>query len=691
MSDLRALQSHALSQMDVAVLIAEARERHTPIVWVNEAWTRNSGWTLDEVLGREPSVLHGPETDHAVTHRVLEAVRAGRSSTITVLNYRKDGTQFWNWVVVSPIRDTDGTVTHWVGTSRDVTDDVEQADAQAASIREERRARAALDMVSRVSDALADLEDPWVLHKIAQMVQAEVVGWAGFFIDDGGLRATSGLDSTMRSETGRHRMRGGPADPDGRPDPVQELLDGSRPGPIEVRLDAVGQGPTTQHLVDDLLGDLRHSRPMAESVVVHSIVGRSAVQGILVTTPRHGGGLEAYSEHDLTVLYLVVRRVGLAADNVRLYLREHRLAETLQRAMLPEQAEIADLDVWSYYAPSSGHAQVGGDWYDVLETSEGSVAVVIGDVVGHDVQAAAVMGQLRAVVRSYAHDDPDPAVVLNRVDHHVAGVRPARQASLVLLSLTRRGAGWQVCWSRAGHLPPVLVHDGKGRGLTGGAGSLIGFGEGNRASDCVDVQPGDFIVLFTDGLIERRTRPLRAAYDDLVEAVSELGGLDAASVGERMLTRFSGPTEDDVAVVVVRIPDPDVDLLLEAPGERRRRWSLPSEPGSIARARHSVVRACDSWDLPGRQSAELVVSELVANAVMHGWGYLVLRLYDVDGALRIEVEDANPAPPVAVDGHSGRIGGYGVRIVERFAEWGWEPTSQGKVVWAQILPVPGRP
>ena len=89
-----------------------------------------------------------------------------------------------------------------------------------------------------------------------------------------------------------------------------------------------------------------------------------------------------------------------------------------------------------------------------------------------------------------------------------------------------------------------------------------------------------------------------------------------------------------------------------------------------------VLRACEAWGIPGRQSAELVASELVANAVLHGWGHLVLRLFDAGGALRIEVEDANPAPPVSVDGHEGRIGGYGMQIVERLARWGWEPTRR---------------
>src|SRR5690606_37211266 len=104
-------------------------------------------------------------------------------------------------------------------------------------------------------------------------------------------------------------------------------------------------------------------------------------------------------------------RVGVALDVMRLYAREHRLAETLQRAMLPEQAEIPDLDVWTYYAPSAEHAQVGGDWYDVLQIDDGLVGIVVGDVVGHDIEAAAVMGQLRSVVRSYAFERGSPGSV----------------------------------------------------------------------------------------------------------------------------------------------------------------------------------------------------------------------------------------------------------------------------------------
>lgn len=682
---LSEVRDRALHATDVAVVITDARAPGLPIVWVNDAFTATTGWSLAEVVGRGPGLLQGPETDPEAAARLGAAVRAGRAVTVTLLNYRKDGTPFWNQVSVSPVPDASGEVTHWVGIQVDVSDQVAHADAQAASIAEERRARAGLAMVSEVSDLLSDLDDPYVLREIASLLRREVVGWAGFFIEDGGLRATTGIDVGFR-ESQRAGRRRAAAQPGDAPDPVQDLLDGIVADAVEVRLDATGVGPTTRQLVESLAGPLGRRPDPVEVVVVHPVTGRRSVQGVLVTVPREGQGLAAYDAHDRTVLYLVVRRVGMAADNVRLYTREHRLAETLQRSMLPEQAEVTDLDVWTYYAPSSGHAQVGGDWYDVLEIAPDVVVLVIGDVVGHDVEAAAVMGQLRSVVRAAAIEGDDPGVVLDRVDQLVGGSRVARAASLVLALMTRAVDGWVLRWSRAGHLPPLVASPDGVTALTDGAGAMIGYGRSGRTSGERLLHPGDVLVLYTDGLIERRDRTLRAGLDTLTDVTSQTGGLDAAGVGEELLSRLADAPEDDVAVVVVRVPAGVTGdgSPTGAEDPRRRRWSLPSEPGSIARARHAVVRSCAAWGIPGAASAELVVSELVANAVLHGWGHVVLRLFDTGHGLRIEVEDANPAPPVSVDGHPGRVGGYGMRIVERLADWGWRPSGSGKLVWATL-------
>lgn len=665
-------------------MITDATRPGYPIVWVNEAFVRTTGYPVEEVLGRSPNLLQGARTDMDQARRLGRAVSEGRAETVTLLNYRRDGQPFWNQVSVSPVVDATGVCTHCVGIQVDVTERIAQAAKEKHAMDVERRAVSALALVSRVSDLLFDLDDPYVLHEIASLLRAEVVSWAGFFLADRDLFVTDGPEAPLHVSAFPGRRRRAPG-PTGTRDPVQGLLDGVVGTPLEVRLDGEPADGATAWLVDRLRSELSGQLAESGSVVAHLVQGRRRNFGVLVTVPRSGVGLDGLDGSDRLVLDLVVRRVGLSLENVRLYAREHRLAETLQRAMLPAQVEVRDLDVWTYYAPSSGHAQVGGDWYDVLEVSPDVVALVIGDVVGHDIEAAAAMGQLRSVVRSYAFEDQDPAAVLERVDQMVAGVRIPRYASLVLAMLVR-GDPWTLTYSRAGHLPPLVIRAGEVIRLTGGAGGLIGLTAGARSAATLELQPGDVLVLYTDGLIERRTQDLRDGLDALAEVCGRIATGDAAGVGEELLAELGDAPEDDVAVVVVRVPDAGEQRGATGATPRRRRWSLPSEPASISRARRAVVRTCEAWEIPGVSNAELVVSELVANAVMHGWGHVVLRLFDTGDGLRIEVEDANPAPPTAADGQPGGIGGFGMRIVERLADWGWRPSGDGKLVWARLRP-----
>ena len=714
-ADLAEWRDRALRATDVSFVLTDATRPDNPVVWVNDAFTRTTGWTAAEVVGRNPAVLHAPGADPAALARMREAVAAERPVTVTVLNQRRDGTPFWNQVSLSPVRDDDGLLTHWVGVQVDVTDQVDHARAQELAVAAERRARSGLALVAQISDLLADLDDPDVLQEVTALLRHDVVRWAGFFLADGGLHAVAGLGGHTAPPPAaptRRARAGDDGAASGRPDPVQALLDGPGEGPLELSLSATPEGPTTSWLVEHLRAALGPEDPRPTSVVVHPVPGRRGAVGLLVTVPHlrcaaaaaaaeaaeaagvaEPAGPCGLEESDATVLSLVVRRVGMAVDHLRLYAREHRLAETLQRAMLPEQAEVQDLDVWTYYAPSSGHAQVGGDWYDVLQVDDGAVAVVIGDVVGHDVEAAAAMGQLRSVVRSYAFESHHPAEVLDRVDHLVAGMRIPRSASLVLGTLLRTDdGGWTLRYSRAGHLPPLVVRGGEVTRLMGGGGPMVGFGSGGRVGDEHVLLPGDVLVLYTDGLIERRDRTMREGLDALAEIAAAAGGIEAAGVGEELLSRLADGPEDDIAVVVVRVPDPHAAPDAGGLDQRRRRWSLPSEPSSIGRARQAVARACAAWGIPGAPAAELVVSELVANAVLHGWGHVVLRLFDTGDGLRVEVEDANPAPPVPTDGHPGRVGGYGMQIVERLGDWGWRPSGDGKLVWARIRPPePGSP
>lgn len=691
---LDGLPAAALAALDVPVFITADEDGRWPVVWVNDAFVRTTGYPAADVVGRQPGMLRSAHTDEAVVEQLRASMRAGVARTVVLRADAADGSPFWSRVSVSPMRDGDERLTHWVVVLMDVTELMERDVEHAALVASERRERTSLGLVAQVSDLLMDIDDPHTLREIARLLERGLVRWAGFYLNDGGLRAVDGVDAhaTISGRGSRH----GNVPPDqaavrtrDHTDPVQQLLDGEREGPFELGL--ATQSPSTSasgwltHQLTEAAAAAGRGGPPQDvaSVVLLPVPGRRRILGLLAFVPRTGAGVDVLDEATLTVLTLTVRRVGLAVDNVRLYAREHRLAETLQRAMLPEQADVDGLDVWTYYAPNSEHAQVGGDWYDVLQVAPDVVGVVIGDVVGHDVEAAAAMGQLRSVVRSYLYEQAEPGSVLSRVDQLVAGMRVPRPAGLVLTTLRRHDGGWRVDYSRAGHLPALHVRGHEVTRLSGAGGPLIGFGRAPRESAGVDVLPGDFLVFYTDGLIERRDRSLRQGVDLLTDVVGGITAIDAAGIGEELLSRLADNPEDDVAVVVVRVPGAD-DETARAGSPRARRWVLPGEPASIGRARHAVLRTARAWGLSGVGHAELVVSELVANAVLHGWGQVSLRLYDTGDGLRIEVEDSNPTPPVTTDGHPGRIGGFGMQIVERLADWGWRPSRGGKLVWAKV-------
>ncbi|MHA7134787.1 SpoIIE family protein phosphatase [Oerskovia turbata] len=736
------LLARAVQRSGIAAFLLGPASAGMPLLWANDAFGRLTGHPTHEVVGRQPQFLADLLADQSEAEHFRAGVLEGREVRRTVQSERHDGSVFWVQLTLAPVDESRGEISHWAGSMVDVTEHVDRSAAQLASLDLERRKRAGLAIITETSDLLNDLDYPLALREICDVLEGALVEWAGFYMNDDGLRFAEGIDTTT-PPSGRGQRHGryiadgaglvegamGQTDALGDAtgpaplvpgtvidlqDTVQDLLDGRIEGPVRVDLSAeYPQWSASGWLSRDVRQRTSSLGDAPREVLLHAIAGRRRVLGLLATSGLPAApGTAPDPESAEAVLRTLARRAGLAIDNVRLYAREHRLAETLQRAMLPEQADVAGLDVWTYYAPNSEHAQVGGDWYDVLQITPDVVGLVIGDVVGHDVEAAAAMGQLRSVVRSYAYELTTPGPVLERVDQLVVGMRIPRSASLVYASLVRHGARpddsdddtaaetddaaeqdrqpWTIEYSRAGHLPPLLLRDGEVTQLNEAGGSLVGFGVGERGTGRADLHPGDVLLFYTDGLIERRDRALRVGLDALVEATRAITAIDSAGIGEELLSRLADAPEDDVALVVVRVPDPETDPVTSALSPRSRRWLLPSEPASIGRARHAVVRTCQAWDLGDSANAELVVSELVANGVLHGWGHLALRLFDTGDGLRVEVEDSNPAPPVSTDGHAHRMGGFGMQIVERLADWGWRPAGSGKLVWARLRPMPER-
>jgi PAS domain S-box-containing protein len=671
------LHNRAVIATELSFTISDPRRPDNPLVWVNPAFTRVTGYPVERAVGRNCRFLQGPGTDEAAVDELRRGMRERVPVTAVLLNYRADGTAFWNEVSLSPVFDAGGGLVNFVGIQSDVTARMEAEEARARAYAAEQQARMRLAHLADVAEAVSDLDTVRALGRFGEVLVRDLVGWAVVLQADTRLTAVAWAGTPVPPSGDGH-----PLPRPGDQDPLARLLLGEHAGPVPLH-----------EVVDDLAdprgGALR--RWLAEEVchapggrcTALPIPGRRRVLGLLVVGPRDG----ALGEEDLALLRESSRRVGLAMDNARLYEREHQLAEALQRSMLPEQVSVPGLDVWCHYQPNVEHAQVGGDWYDVMQPGTDDVGVVVGDVVGHDIEAAAAMGQLRSVVRAYAYEREPPGAVLRRVDQLVTGMRLSRSASLVYLHLQRlEGGGWELAWARAGHLPPILVRaDGSVETLMDGGGPMVGIGNGERATSTRLLQPGDVVICYTDGLIERRARPMMDGLRQLQGLCGALGSHHAAGVGEQLLRALGEAPEDDMAVVVLRIPEhaPRTGGMPTEP--RQRRWQLPGEPTSIGRARRLVLQACEAWDIGVAGQAELVVSELVANAVLHGWGPVGLRLEHLDGTLVVEVADGNPRGPAP----SRRtdevvVGGYGLHVVDRLAEWGWRRAGDGKVVWARL-------
>ncbi len=252
------------------------------------------------------------------------------------------------------------------------------------------------------------------------------------------------------------------------------------------------------------------------------------------------------------------RRPALTVDNARLYEREHQVAEALQRSLLTQLPQVPGLDRAARYLPGSTAAQVGGDWYDLFALPDGAIGFAIGDVMGHDLSAAASMGQLRSVLRSYAWQGSRPAVVLDHLDQLVQGLGMTQLATaiygrLTLPSGSREGS---LTLANAGRLPPVLRRPGGTTELLSGAQSLLVGAElgTDRAELSVPVEAGSLLVLYTDGLVEHRGADLDDGLQRLRRAVAAADAPDADGVCEQVLDALGiDGHEDDLALLVVRV------------------------------------------------------------------------------------------------------------------------------------------
>ncbi|MFF0096631.1 SpoIIE family protein phosphatase [Streptomyces canus] len=272
-----------------------------------------------------------------------------------------------------------------------------------------------------------------------------------------------------------------------------------------------------------------------------------------------------FTTADLPLIEDIARRAGLALDNARLYQRQRKVAETMQNHLLPQMPRVPGLQMTARYLPAPDASQVGGDWYDAFSLSDGATALAVGDVVGHDLEAAAGMAQLRNMLRAYAwaHQDP-PSRIVARLDEAVMHITDVTMATTIFARVDERDDGhWELSWTNAGHPPPLLIsHDGLARYLTDGHGILLGTGVRTPRTDAtVPLPPGSTLLLYTDGLIEAPGQTLDEGLQRLRRHAAALAHRPLASFTDQVLRRVRHVTnDDDVALLAVRAPaehDPD--------------------------------------------------------------------------------------------------------------------------------------
>ena len=300
----------------------------------------------------------------------------------------------------------------------------------------------------------------------------------------------------------------------------------------------------------------------SESAVVLPLRAEARTFGVLTLYLDPG---RVMSAEDLETARQVAAHAGRAIERVHRQSQQAKLAEALQRSLLTDPPEIAHTAVVVRYEPAAEAARVGGDWYDAFLQRDGAPVFVIGDVVGHDTAAAAAMGQLRGLLRGIAHySGAGPAEVLRGLDEAMAHMHTEALSTAAVARLERDpegGPGWtRLRWANAGHPPPILMApDGGVRVLGGQLGDLmLGVDpEAERAESMIELPPGSTVLLYTDGLVERRTSVLDEGMDRLASCLRELAGRPLDELCDALLDRLlQGTPQDDVALVALRLTSP---------------------------------------------------------------------------------------------------------------------------------------
>ncbi|MFD8258374.1 SpoIIE family protein phosphatase, partial [Streptomyces griseoluteus] len=457
---------------------------------------------------------------------------------------------------------------------------------------------------------------------------------------------------------------------------LNEVLRGVRP--------VFADTPAARAALPELLGEDGEALvPSGQRAILAPLRGRRRVIGAAVFLRRPDR--LAFEAEDLLVAAQLATHSALGIDKAVLYGREAYIADELQRTMLPETLpHPTGVRLASRYLPAAETARVGGDWYDAIPLPGSRVALVVGDVMGHSMTSAAIMGQLRTTAQTLAGLDLPPQEVLHHLDEQAQRLGTDRMATCMYAVYDP--VAHRITIANAGHPPPVLLHlGGEAEVLRVPPGAPIGVGGVDFEAVELDAPAGATLLLYTDGLVESRLRDVWTGIEQLRErltATAQLTGPDHPPPLEALCDEVldmlgPGDRDDDIALLAARfdgIASSDV-----------REWSLDAEDAAPGKARRLARTALGEWGLEDlTDSVELLVSEVVTNAVRYTTRPVTLRLLRTD-VLRCEVGDDVPQLPRLCQARATDEGGRGLYLVNKLARrWGATRLSVGKVVWFEL-------
>ncbi|MGJ7441300.1 SpoIIE family protein phosphatase [Aquipuribacter sp. MA13-6] len=525
-----------------------------------------------------------------------------------------------------------------------------------------RRTRRELERMQRLLDQAQRLArvGSWELDLASGSVSGSTeflrqIGLDPAGLDPSGLDATD-LDPSGPGRSGFETLVATRLHPDDREWVREALLAAADGAPLDI----------TVRLLD-LSGEVRSFRTIGEA---ESLDGSVRLRG---------------SIQDVTEQLLAEEARATAAAATEVAAREHRIADELQRSLLPAaQVEAELVSVASFYSAGAEGTQVGGDWYDVIELGGGRTALVVGDVMGRGVPAAAVMGQLRSAVRAFARLDLPPTRVLEHLDGVVRDL--GDDQIVTCLYAVHDPYDASLTMANAGHLPPLVRRPGGVvERLQDAQGPPLGTAVAALVETRVTLEPGAVLVLYTDGLVEDRGRDIDDGIDALTRLVEQMPETLATDTPAGLVaTLLPRGADDDIALLMAQIAGDGPGATLEL--------DVVDEPVSVRGVRRAVAAALDGWGVAEdvADTVLLLVSELVTNALLHGRPPVQVRVRRSPTAVVLEVHDDAQTLPRRDDPGDGDEHGRGLQLVSALASrWGTRPTVTGKAVWCTV-PLDGR-